>query len=169
MLAANYVRHFKVLGKLCKFYDESSSEETAQLLRLARTEDQVATGESASLPGVEVLKNHYNALKNSITSGPTAQKAAALAAATSYLKMSDFTGDLTTTPDSLTSVNAILTALATDMSAAVDNKTLSPEAEAPTTGLINFFDTLAAEELTWNDSTAPDYDDTVYVVDTIVV
>ena len=81
MLAANYVRHFKVLGKLCKFYDEASTEETAQLLRLARTEDQVATGESASLPGVEVLNTHYSSLKNSITTGVTAQKAAALATA----------------------------------------------------------------------------------------
>ena len=164
MLAANYIRHFKVLGKLCKFYDEAATEETAQTLRLARTEDQVATGESVSLPGVEVLNAHYNALKASITAGPTAQKAAAIAAAKSYLKMSDFTNDLTTTPDVITA-NGVLTALATDMGAAVDNKTLSTET---TSGLINFFDTIAAEELTWNDASAPDYDDATYVVDEIV-
>lgn len=162
---ADYDRHFKVLGKLCKFYDEASSQITEQTLRLARTEDQVATGASSSLPGVEVLNNHYNSLKSSITSGATAQQAAALAAATSYLKMTDFTDDLTTTPTTLSSVNDILTALATDMAVGVDDKTLSVET---TTGLINFFDILAGEELVWNDATAPDYDDDVYVVDTIV-
>ena len=165
MLDANYIRHFKVIGKLCKMFDEAVSEETAQTLRLARLEDQTATGESASLPGVEVINAHYNALKAAITSGPTAMQSATVAAATSYFTGSDFRGDLVTeTPTNPSSVNAVLTAFAAEM--VDDPKTLTTES---TTGLINFFDVIAAEELTWNDESAdPDYPDSTYVVDAIV-
>ncbi len=48
-----------------------------------------------------------------------------------------------------------------------DNKTLATKAA---TGLVNFFDTLAAEALTWNTESdaGADYKDSVYVVATIV-
>jgi len=164
MLDANYIRHFKVLGKLCKMYDEASTEVTAQTLRLARLEDQVATGASASLPGTEVINAHYNALKAAITQGPTAMKTATVAAATSYLIGSDFRDDFVTeTPTSTSSANAVLTALAAEMVG--DPKTLSTET---TSGLVNFFDTIAGAELVWNDASSPDYPDSTYVVDAIV-
>ena len=74
-------------------------------------------------------------------------------------------------PTSTNSVVAVLTALATEMGAAVDNKTLTTK---DTTGLVNFFDAILAANGavagTWNteaDATA-DYQDSVYVVAAVV-
>jgi len=165
MLEANYIRHFLVLGKLCKFYDEADSEATAHTLRHARLIDQVATGASASLPGSKIMAAHYAQIEAAITNGPTAMKAAAVSTASDYLRGSDFRNDFVEEDVPAATANAALTALALEMSAENDNVTLSTEAD---TGLINFFDTIAGEELTWNDSSDPDYPDDTYVTDDIV-
>jgi len=164
MLTANYTRHLKVLGKLCKFYDEANAEESEQLLRLARLVDQVATGEVASQDGFEVIHQNYSQLKGAITSGPTAMKTSAINAAAQYVKMEDFYGDFVSeTPANTTTALAILTAFAAEMVA--DNVSFDTKSS---TGLINFFDTVAGSDLSWNESSDPDYPDATYVVDELV-
>lgn len=49
MLDANYIKHFKVLGKIVRFYDDADDVDLTALKTLAaRLFDQTATGELAS-------------------------------------------------------------------------------------------------------------------------
>lgn len=166
MTDANYIRHFKVLGKLAKLYDDAGANDTAMRTLLATFVDQYAEGTSASLSAINIFPTYTRQWANAIGSSPASLQAIAVAAAGAYLISADFTADLTTTP-SATTPAAVLIALATDMGAGVDDKTLSTEA---TSGLVNFFDAVQGAEGTWNteDDATADYKDSVYVVSAVV-
>jgi hypothetical protein len=166
MTDANYIRHFSALGKLCWLYDNASAQADDLNDWLAATYDQVATGTSESLPNVTLFASYNSRLANGISSGATALKATALALAREYVTRAEFTDDLTTQPASRTAALA-MAALAADMGAGVDNKTLGTLAA---TGLANFLNVVAGAVQTWNteaDATA-DYRDAIYVVATVV-
>lgn len=163
---ANYIRHFKVLGKLCKLYDLASTQSSAQNSLLAAFVDQYADGTDASLPAVLLFPSYTSAWASAISGGPNAMKSLSLSAATQYLVGANFTDDLTTAPAG-TSVSAVLAALQTEMGAGEDDKTLATKASS---GLVNFFDTILGSSGTWNTETdaSADYKDSVYVVSAVV-
>ena len=171
MTANNYTRHFSVLGKLCKLYDDAAAAEATQKTLIAAFADQVSDGLSASLDALVAMLSPISQFNSALSAGEGTRQDIALAAAKSYLVNAYFTGGLTTTPTSLSSVVAVLTALQTEMGAGVDNKTLGTKT---TSGLVNFLDAILAAEGeeagTWNtesDATA-DYRDAVYVVAGII-
>ena len=165
MTSGNYVRHFKVLGKLAKLFDIASAQTPDLNTLMARLYDQVATGETASLPGVLLLAQYVNSFQSAIARGPESLAALAKAMAEAYLISNDFVNDLTTTPTSRTGA-AVLTALQTEMAAGLNNKTLTTLAA---TGLVNFFNQFSPTS-SWNTAAdaSADYKDSVYVVSTIV-
>lgn len=166
MTGANYQKHFKVIGKLAKLYDDAGADNTALLALFATTYDQVATGLAADLDALEILNQYTSRYRNAISNGAQALQTLAKNIATAYLQSDYFVDDLTTEPASR-SIAVVVAALATDMSAAVDNVTLGTET---TTGLVNFLDEVAGAEQTWNteaDATA-DYRDAIYVVSAVV-
>lgn len=160
----NYIRHFKVLGKLAKLYDIAAADESDLETLLSTFVDQYATGTVASLPAILIFPNHTVAWSQAISAGATALQTVAKNAASAYLIDDDFTGDLTTTPAATTAA-AVLTALATEMGAGVDNKTLTTKSS---TGLVNFFDAILGSSGSWNTSGTPTYADGTYVVSTVV-
>lgn len=165
MLAAKYIRHFSVLGKLCKFYDESLATSSSKETLLAGYLDQVANDDPAANDITLALTSGGATIQANI-SKENAIASLAKAEAVKYLRNSYFTGGLTTVPTSNAVVD-ILAALQTEMGAGLDNKTLSTKAS---TGLVNFLDSILGSSGTWNtvaDATA-DYKDSVYVVSTIV-
>ena len=164
MTGANFIRHFKVLGKLCKLYDDAAASESALETLLATTADQVATGTTAGATAVRIFARYYTQYENAIANGPEAMQALAISIATAYMTSDDFCNDLTTTPASRSIAN-VIAALETEMGAGVSNKTLSTET---TSGLVNFFDTLKGSEGTWNTAGSPDYPDSTYVVSAVV-
>lgn len=167
MLDANYVKHFKVLGKLCRLWDDASADESAMKLLIARTFDQVATGELPSYDPLLIVNSYTAALNSAVNNGAAALKTIAENVAATYLTSAVFRDDLTTTPGSPGSAKSVLEALQTDMGAGVDNKTLT---DVASTGFVNFFDTVWDPSGSWNtepDGTA-DYPDSTYVVITIV-
>lgn len=167
MTPTNYVRHFKVLGKICRLYDVGGPDVAALKLLISRVFDQIATGEVDSYDALLLLTPYMGQLNASLGEASTQVKFHAVQMAGKYLTSPNFYGDLTTVPSNVALVTAVLTALRTDMSAAVDNKRLSTES---TSGLVNFFSNVLAAGGTWNtvaDASA-DYKDSVYVVDTIV-
>ncbi len=167
MTDANYQKHLKVLGKLCKLWDDAGSDEDTQKELIARMFDQAATGELPSYPALLILNPYTAALDRSIVSGVVAQQATAKSMAEAYLKSSTFTDDLTTSVTGGVTGTTVLNALQTEMGAGEDNKTLTTSAA---TGFVNFFDTNWSPTGSWNteaDATA-DYKDSVYVVSTIV-
>lgn len=166
MTNGNYIRHFKVLGKLCKLYDDANANSTAEGELLATFADQYSDGTEASLAAISLFPAYTSQWASSINNGASNLANIAINAAAAYLVNATFTDDLTTTPTTGTAA-ASLVALATDMGAGVDNKTLGTKT---TSGLVNFFDAIAGESGTWNtesDATA-DYRDAVYVVSTVV-
>lgn len=167
MIAADYIKHFKVLGKLCRMWDDAVAEADDQKQRIARLYDQAATGELPSYPTLLVLNPFTSTLDAAVKNGADAIKATAKSMTEAYLKATLFTDDLTTSPIAPVTAKSVLEALQTEMSAGVDNVTLTTLAA---TGLVNFFDTNWSPTNTWNtlaDASAT-YKDSVYVVDTIV-
>jgi hypothetical protein len=170
MLDANYIRHFKVLGKLCKLYDDATADVEPQQELLAAFVDQYADGVVDSLAAIRIFPQFTDRWSNAIANGPVGLQTIAQQAAIAYFQDPNFQGDLTTTPDS-NSITDILTALQTEMGAGVDDKTLSTKDD---TGLVNFFDSIlesaGSPDGTWNteaDATA-DYKDSVYVVAAVI-
>jgi hypothetical protein len=170
MATLTYARHFAVLGKLCKLYDDAAAASATQKLLTSAYMDQVADGLAASLAMAIAQSTYAQQFNSALSSGEDTRKTVALNAAKAYLTNAYFTDELTTIPAS-TSVSAVLAALQTEMGATVDNVTLGTKT---TTGLVNFFDAILVDEGgsagTWNtesDATA-DYRDAVYVVATIV-
>lgn len=166
MTDANYIRHFKVLGKLAKLYDTAAADSTTLETLLTTFVDQYATGTIASFPAVQLFPRYTTQWISAITAGPTALQSVAKNAAAAYLTSTDFTNDLTTEPTANTAL-AVLVALATEMGAGVDNKTLTTKAS---TGLVNFFDAIRGTAGSWNTAAdgSADYKDSVYVVSTVV-
>ncbi len=161
MLDANYQRHLKIIGKNAYLYDYAGLAVASLKLLRATTYDQVADGTDESAPGVDVLSQYRSRWNSVVDGGPVAQRALALAIATTYMTGTDFTDDLTTQPTSRSIAN-VIAALETEMSAGVDNKTLG---DVGAVGLAHFFNALKGSSGTWNtedDSTA-DYRDAVYV------
>ena len=167
MTPTNYDKHFKVLGKLCRLYDTGGGDLTAMKTLVSRLYDQLATGELASYDAV-VLFGQYTNVFDAAIGGTTYQlRTIVMQISRAYLISAIFRNDLTTVPSSPTDAVAVLAALRTEMSAAVDNKKLTTEV---TTGLVNFFRNVLAAGGTWNTAAdaSADYKDSVYVVDTIV-
>jgi len=168
MTDANYIRHFKVLGKLAYLYDTAGSNATALQTLLAVFADQVADGTYLTVPAVKLFNNTITEWDAAIgTAGSlTTLRSMAVNAGRAYITNATFTAGLTTTPASA-SVADVLAALQTEMGAGVDDKTLSTEAA---TGLVNFLDTLLGSEGTWNtaEDASADYKDSVYVVAALV-
>lgn len=167
MLDADYQKHLKVLGKLCRIWDQGEADENASKLLISRLFDQVATGELPSYDAVQLVNAYTTTLDSGVTNGPTALKTAAENITAAYLTDALFRDDLTTTPDNPSNAQSVLEALQTEMGAGEDNKTLTDTAS---TGFVNFFDTVWSPTGSWNteaDGTA-DYKDSVYVVDAIV-
>ncbi|SRR6266540_46160 len=162
MLDANYVKVFKILGKLCYAYDLCAAEETNLDAIVATIQDQAATGDPAENPVLDTLRQRIIQLENARdTSGASVCQAAA----SDFFTSPYFTSKLVHNTPAGNSVADVLAAFQLEMSAAGgdDDKTLTTKHSS---GLINFFDSLLAAPGTWNneaDATA-DYKDTVYVV-----
>jgi hypothetical protein len=166
MLDANYIKHFKIIGKICKLFDVAAADETALKALRATTYDQVADGTDASAEAVDIFASYRSRYNNAIENGPTTTQRFAIALASDYLNSDDFYADLTTKPTSRTATN-VIAALETEMSAGVDDKTLT---DLDTTGLVNFFNEIKGSLGTWNteaDGTA-DYKDSVYCVSAVI-
>lgn len=163
MTDANYVRHFSVLGKLAKLYDDANANEATQKTLIAVTADQMANSLSTGLANFITMTTYIQQFYSALTAGETTRKEIAINAGRAYLKDSYFYGGLTATPTDLTSPAAILIAFAADM--VTNSKTISTET---TSGLVNFFDALSGTEGTYPTSGSPTYDDATYVVETIV-
>lgn len=167
MTDAQYQKHFKVLGKLARLWDDGGLDVSTMQLLAARFLDQIATGEAGSYATTLLLNPYTVNLDNSIKVGVNAVQSIAKQMSEAYLKSSIFIDDLATVPANATLPIKVLEALQTEMSAGVDNKTLT---DLAATGFVNFFNSVWAPTLTWNtaaDVTA-DYKDSVYVVTTIV-
>jgi hypothetical protein len=163
MQTGNYARHLKVLGKICYLYDTAASEVTALELTTSRLFDQVATGESVSLPGVKLLAPFVSTISRAVDAGASTLKTIATNMASAYLTSADFRGDLDTTPTSTSSPAAVLDALIADMTS--DSKTFTTQAS---TGLVNFFVAVFAPGGTFPQSGSPTHADSTYVVQAIV-
>jgi len=164
MTSDQYVRHFSVLGKLCYLYDLAAVQEPVLQQSLSAYLDQVANDDPSILSLVIALAQNSATINNAIINGPAAIQDTTKLEATRYLTNYAFTHELTTTPAN-TSVAAVLTALATEMGAGVDNKTLTTKSSA---GLVNFFDEVAGTAGTWNTASPGDYPDATYVSATVI-
>ena len=167
MIAADYVTHLKVLGKLARLWDDASSDASAMKLLIARFYDQIATGEAPSYDTLLTLNPYTSLLNGGVQNGAEAIKTVTVAAAAAYLISATFRDSLITTPATPSNSTSVLEALQTEMGAGVDNKTLTTSAA---TGFVNFFDANFSPTGSWNteaDGTA-DYKDSIYVVTTIV-
>ena len=162
MTDANYLKHLKVLGKLCKLYDDAVASVAAQDTLRATTIDQASTGLSADLPASDIIAAVQSSWSAAILAGETALQALALSTARSYLLSSYFRSDLTNTPASVT-ITAVLDAWILDFTA--NSKTLTTESSAC---FINFFDALYGSETTFPGSGSPTYADGTYVVSAVV-
>ena len=152
MLDANYLKHLKVLGKLCYIYDTASASVVTMETAVARFFDQVATGEaSTSWPALQVFNPYTAQFASAVASGPTAIRQWAVQCAGYYLASTAFTADLVTARTSNT-VAASLVAWIADMDD--DSKTLTTANWAPTGD--------------FPQSESPTYADSTYVVATIV-
>ena len=164
MLSANYIFNFKRLGKLAYLWGTASAGATASQALLAITYEEVSDGLVDSIPG-EVTLSPYLIQWNSQTSS-SALSTIAINAASAYLIMPSFVGQLTTQPANKNSAASVLAALVTEMTT-VDSVTLTT---LSSTGLAAFFNAVAGSTLTWN--TAADasatYKDSIYVVSTLV-
>ena len=165
MTDANYIRHFKVLGKLAKLYDASASSVEEANTLLATTGDQIATGLVEDNPAMLLFSGYANSLQSAINTGPSNIQSMCRTIAGQYLQLPLFVTGLTTVP-ATTSVADIAAALATEMTS-VDTKTITTKTTA---GLANFLDVTAGTTGAWNTAAdgAADYKDSVYCVDTIV-
>jgi len=166
MLDANYQKHFKNLGKICRLYDDGGFSEATIKTIISRLYDQAATGESTDSYGALLaLCPHITALNSDLSSGGQVRSRAKEMAA-SYLISDFFRADLTTVPGSPNSYESVVEALRVEMSAAVDNKTLTNESA---TGFVHFFKVLKPGT-TWNTAAdgSANYKDSIYVVQTIV-
>ena len=159
MTANHYVHHLSVLGKFCKLFDLAVAAVADRTTLAATIADQVADGDTAGLAIAAAIVSRVQSI-------PTIDGAQTLAKAlaASYIESAYFIATLTTVPAS-TAAHDVLVALATDMGAGVDNKTLKTLSG---TGLVNFLNAVAGAALTWHTAGSPDYDDSVYVVLTVV-
>lgn len=158
MLDAAYLKHLKVLGKICYIWDAASADVTAMKLMVSRLFDQTATGEVVSYDATKLVNSYTNGIDAAITSGPAALKAQMEQLASAYLTNTLFTDDLDTTPTDSTA-KASLEALIEDMGD--DEKTFDT---AASTGFVNFFETVFAPTGSFPQSGTPTYDDSTYVI-----
>jgi hypothetical protein len=165
----DYARHFSVLGKLCKVYDDAAANEATQKLLVSRTLDQIANGTAEDLPVIMSLLPSLQALGNAVSAGEGTRQSLAIQAAMVYLTSSVFVGDFVFSPPATSAVLDVLTNFALELTN--DAKTLGTKT---TTGLVLFLDNIriaaggtAGTWSTESDSTA-DYRDAIYVVSTIV-
>jgi hypothetical protein len=158
----NYAKVFGILGKLCFGYDLAAAQLVAASTILANLQDEVATGFPESNPANQTLRPYYSRLDAAIRNGPTYALASNQGAAGRFLVSDYFVSKLITVPINRNLAASVLEAFQTEMSAAVDNKTLTDLSD---TGLVHFFDSFLLAPGTWN--TAPDasadYKDSVFV------
>lgn len=177
MLDANYQKHFKVLGKICKLYDAAGADVTTVKTRIAAFLDQIATGAIGSYNTTLLLNPYTGTLNQAVSAGSAAMQALAITMAGAYLTDPgvNFKGDLLVGPAIAAITNPsspalVLEGLRLEMQSTGggDNKKLTTEA---TTGFVNFFkNVLLSAAGAWNtiaDASA-DYKDSVYVVDAVV-
>jgi hypothetical protein len=115
MLDANYIKHLKVLGKLCYLWDQAVAVLDADGDTLADriTEDsalydQVATGASASIDATELIAGYAPQLRASRPVADSARKTLIETITANYLTNSLFRGDLTATPANASSAQSVL-------------------------------------------------------------
>lgn len=185
MLTANYQRHFKALGKLCRMWDTATSDVTTKKALVVAMFDTIADGTVATY-GASVALNPYTANVDQAISGVNAGAAAiqstAVAMAKAYLTNPavNFKGDLlvagaiaaVTDPSN---VALVLEGLRLEMAATGggDNKKLTTAPAPPSTGLINFFVSALGHvgpNSNWNNIAdgSADFKDSVYVVDAVI-
>jgi hypothetical protein len=164
MTNANYQRHLKILGKLAYLFDAASSDVADMGALLAAFVDQYADATLSSLDAIRIFPNYTPRWQSAINVGPTALQALAKDAANAYLTDAAFIDTLGAEPASTTAL-AVLTQFAADT--VTDSKTLTTKAS---TGIVNFLDEVAGDDLGWN--TAADesatYKDSVYCVASVV-
>ena len=170
MTNGNYDRFSKILGKLAYVFDNSAALVTAQQLTQYRTMEQVAKSdqESADLPEISIIAQYFSSWSSAIDAGPLTLQGLVKTIAIKILTSDDFISSLTTVPAS-SSINNVLTALATEMGAGVDNKTFT---NVSSTGLVHFLNQLltGGASVSWHTAVdgSADYKDSVYVVNAIV-
>jgi predicted homoserine dehydrogenase-like protein len=166
MLDADYIKVFKILGKLCYGYDISATQFSDINSILATLQDQVATGLVAENPVCTTLRPNYSQIEVARDNGAANAQSVFQAGAEAVIVSDYFVNKLVTVPASRT-IEDVLAALETEMSAAVDNKKLTT---LHSTGLVNFFNSMLAAPGTWNTITdaSADYKDSVYVVLAVV-
>ena len=162
MTDANYQKHLKLLGKLCLLYDDANTQQGNTSTLLENFVDQYADG--LKLASIKIFSTYQLQWLNAL-SGNSALANIATAAAAAYLTDPTFTADLTTVPVNPQSVTSVLAALQTEMSAGVDNKTLST---LGSTGLVHFFNSFLPSPGTWNTSGTPSYADGTFVVSAVI-
>jgi hypothetical protein len=164
MTDANYILHFKTLGKYAYIYDTSTADAAAMNTALATTLDQIATGTTASADAEASFCLSRPNVVTAIASGSTAIQAQMVTLGQAFLKTSQFIDTFASeTPTTSDTVATIATALAAEMT--TDAKTLTTESA---TGLINFLEACSGNSPTWNESGTPDYADATYVVSAVV-
>ena len=164
MTDANYILHFKTLGKYAYLYDTATADAAALNTALATTLDQVATGTTASADAEASFCASRGNLVGAIAAGATAIQAQAVTLGQNFVRTSQFIDTFATeTPTTGSTVAVIMTALAAEMT--TDVKTLTTESA---TGLINFFEACSGNSPTWSESGTPDYADGTYVVSAVV-
>lgn len=161
MIAGNYQKHLKVLGKCAYLYDNATSQGDNEDDFISVFMQQVAAQQSSVINAA--FNTSFGALLRSVNVGARSQVTLARAMTEAYLAQSTISTDMTTTPSSSAAID-VLEALQTEMAAGQDNKTLTT---AGSTGLVNFFDTWSPTG-SWNTSGTPDYADSTYVVNTYV-
>jgi hypothetical protein len=161
---ADYLRHLKPLGKFCYMYDTAGDQASVLDLGLARTVDQVGTGEIESLPGVLITSRYVDQINSAILAGPTALQSVITSLAAAYLTDADFRGDLEdNTPDNPNDVVSVLNAFALELTG--DGKKLDVE---DTVGFVNFFHNVLGATEVFPTDVSPTYADATYVVAAIV-
>lgn len=179
MTEANYDKHMLILGKFCHLFDTAAVDETAQLLLVSVTMDQIAVGTTENAAAEAVFSQNHSQWLSNISSGPTALKNRAITMATQYMRTADFTGDITTsTVTTSSSIGVIIAALAADSVADdLTGGTGSVVAGAvgdgniydieTTTGFVHFFEEIGGNQ-TWGTNADPSIVDATYVVATAV-
>jgi hypothetical protein len=162
MLDADYARHFKVLGKYVKGYDDAAADAVAQSALIATTADQVATGLAVDNGPLLSFAANIAQWMAAISSGADAIRALMITLVADYMRTSAFLDSFETAIVNAGMPNAQLAA-ALDEEMTEDSKLFDT---ASTTGFAHFFNTEFGT--TMPASGSPTHADATYVVSTVV-
>ncbi len=165
MTDPDYFLVFSQIGKLAKSYDDAAGNLTTQQNLFAKTSDQWSDGDSAENDVVALLADFQKRWLRAFDNGGSEIRSIMLSLASSYFKSDYFINKLVHAIPGNKSIDTILTAFQQELE--TDNYTISTRAG---TGLCNFFDQLMPQDGTtdWPQDGSPTFNDSVFVVDTIV-